>query len=144
MDKRQAFTLIEILVVLAIITIMLAVGIPFLRGGSQRMRLKSALRGSISLLNYARAEAISRRRWVKVDLKDNCLVSMIKSGENWDDMDRTYCFPKGLDVQWQGINAIVFFPSGEAESAGCIEIANDTGKHCLVCVSSLSGKVFVK
>ncbi len=143
---RAGFTLIEILVVLAIITIMLGVGIPFLRGGSQRMRLKSALRGSVALFNYARMEAISRRRWTKVELDtSSCLtVSLREDQEQWTALDKRYCLPKGLDVAWQGGNEVVFFPSGEAQTRVCLEVSNDMGKARDVCVSALSGKVSIE
>ena len=144
--KKNAFTLIEMLVVLAIITIILGVGIPFFRGGSQRMRLKSALRGSIALFNYARMEAISRRKWVKVELgPSSCLICSVRDGEgNWSPMDKSYCLPRGLSANWQGASEVVFFPSGEARSMACLAIKNDIGRSKKVCVSELSGKVFIE
>lgn len=143
---RDGFTLIEILVVLAIITVMLGVGIPFLRGSSQRMRLKSALRGAIGLFNYARMEAISRRKWTKIGLdSSSCLtVSLREDQGQWSSLDKRYCLPKGIDAVWQGGNEVVFFPSGEAQSRVCLKVSNDMGKARDICVSALSGKVSIE
>ena len=139
---KSGFTLMEMLVVLAIISIMLGVGVPFFRTSSQRAKLKAAVRGIISLLNYARMTAVGERNQVKALLEEGCIRIYVRHNDSWQSAGKQYCIPPGVMVSLN--NEIVFYPSGEAEESFCIEIKNDLGKQRQVCVSGLSGKVYTK
>ncbi len=129
------FTLIEILVVLAIISLVLGIAVPFFRGQSQRARLKGALRGTISLLEYARWLAVSNHQEIRVYLAEGCL----RTGEG--DTFKEYCPPSGLKVSLK--DKIIFLPSGEAEEKACVYLGNDLGTQRAVCASSLSGRIYI-
>lgn len=65
-DRRRAFTLVELLVVMAIIGIMAAVGIPALKGMGESNATGAAVRQLMDDLSYARSKAINERTTVYV------------------------------------------------------------------------------
>jgi prepilin-type N-terminal cleavage/methylation domain-containing protein len=56
--RRRGFTLIEMMVVLAIVAALTLVGAPYLRDAARHTRLKSAARDLAGAIQYARAQAI--------------------------------------------------------------------------------------
>ncbi len=56
--KRHGFTLLEMMVVIAIVAALVVVGAPTLRDGSRHTRLKSAARDLAGAIQIARAQAI--------------------------------------------------------------------------------------
>jgi type IV fimbrial biogenesis protein FimT len=67
MRRHQGFTLLELMVVLSILGIMLAVGIPGFRDFISNQRAKSASYELITSLMMARSEAVKRNATVKVE-----------------------------------------------------------------------------
>ena len=61
-EDRKGFTLMEMLVVLAVIGLLLGVSIPFFSGFTKGAKLKTATKGVAALLNTARGLAITYRK----------------------------------------------------------------------------------
>jgi len=74
MHSQRGFTLIELMVVLAIIAILAMIGIPGFQTTLQNSRMTSATNGLLSALQYARSEAVTQRTAVTVTPLD---------GANW-------------------------------------------------------------
>lgn len=72
--RARAFTFLEIVVVITIIGLLIAAGVPHMQKAHRKSELRMAARNIISLLKLARAEAISRRQRVEVrfDLQEHC------------------------------------------------------------------------
>ncbi len=137
------FTLIEMLLVLAIIGLMLTVAVPFFRGSSQRAKLKGAIFNTVSLLNYAKMLAIKDNKWVKVETTNNVCIKMFeKQGSSWVNTDKHYCLSAG--VKFSSFNNVVFLPSGEAKNTSCFTIQDSLSHKKNVCASELSGKIYLK
>lgn len=66
MKKVCGFTLIELMVTLAVLAILLTVGVPDFQAFIQKNRISAAANTLISALNLARSEAISRGSDVKM------------------------------------------------------------------------------
>lgn len=64
--RERAFTLVELLIVIAIIGIMAAVGVPALKGMSGSNDLSAATRQLLDDLSYARAKAVNERTTVYI------------------------------------------------------------------------------
>jgi type IV fimbrial biogenesis protein FimT len=74
-QRSQGFTLIELMVVIAVLAIMIALATPSFADFFERYRLRGAADKVVTLLASARAESVMRNRDVSVDFKG--------SGGNW-------------------------------------------------------------
>ena len=71
--KNRGFSLIELIVVMAIAVILFAIGIPMYASWSKKTQVKKDIYNIYSLLNDARVKAFT--------MKNNCTVSFISSNE---------------------------------------------------------------
>ncbi|MCK5829678.1 MAG: GspH/FimT family pseudopilin [Methylococcales bacterium] len=72
--NNQGFTLLELMVTLAIAGIIMVIGIPSFNDTIKNTRLTSNINELVASLNYARSEAVKR----------NMLVSIKKSATQWE------------------------------------------------------------
>lgn len=82
MTKIRGFTLVELLVTLAIAAILFTVGIPNLQDLIRNNRLTAATNAFVSSLNIARSEAIKQGRNATVCVSDTAIQNSC-SGTNW-------------------------------------------------------------
>ncbi len=83
-QKTSGFTLLELMVALAIGSIILVVGVPSFKGTLDNQRMTSATNELIMSLNLAKSEAIKRVAYVSV-CKSSDGVSCTAAGTSWDD-----------------------------------------------------------
>lgn len=83
MNKSCGFTLVELLITLTIATIVLAVGVPSFMAFIQNNRLVTGTNDLVSVLNFARSEAITRGLRVTV-CKSSDQTSCDTSGSGWE------------------------------------------------------------
>ncbi|MDX1692194.1 MAG: GspH/FimT family pseudopilin [Ketobacteraceae bacterium] len=72
--NQQGFTMVELMITLAIAGMLLAVGVPSMRAMIQVNKVAAESRAMVTALNYARSEAVTRKRAVSVVPTD---------GSNW-------------------------------------------------------------
>jgi len=77
--RLRGFTLIELMVTIAVLGILLALALPDLRSFMVGNRLSSDVNGLVGLINYARSEAIARNQDVVICPKDNVANTCIAS-----------------------------------------------------------------
>ncbi|HEX7643986.1 MAG TPA: GspH/FimT family pseudopilin [Burkholderiaceae bacterium] len=81
----RAFTLIELMIAMAIVGITLMAGLPLLKSWSQNMQVRASAEATLNGLQYARAEALKRNTTVRFTLMttadNNCAVSTGQT--NW-------------------------------------------------------------
>jgi prepilin-type N-terminal cleavage/methylation domain-containing protein len=141
------FTLIEIVVVVIIIAVMFAVALPSLRGMNEQNQLRSSSRELVSLMKYARSEAVFGERMTEVFLDTSKRLYWLdlrtpdpKTGEYSPGKKKTSNFEqkhelgKGLyfdeantiedNILKDSIIAIDFYPDGSASPA-IFTISND-------------------
>ena len=83
MKRSPGFTLIEILVVVAIISVMLAVAVASVASGRDAARARAAARGVAQMSHYANALAILRQRSAVISFSGNKIAVQL-SGEGVD------------------------------------------------------------
>tara|TARA_B100000749_G_scaffold192317_2_gene149154 strand:+ start:819 stop:1310 length:492 start_codon:yes stop_codon:yes gene_type:complete len=80
--REKGFTLIELMIVVALVAVMALVAIPSFVGLIRDNQVQAQAEEFNSLLQYARSESVIRRRAVNVDINAGTgLVDVIASGE---------------------------------------------------------------
>jgi type IV fimbrial biogenesis protein FimT len=83
MNARSGFTLIEMLTVVAVLTILVTIGIPNFRTLIQNNRATSQANELLTMLQYARSEALKRGRPVSVCRSNNGTTCGGTWAEGW-------------------------------------------------------------
>jgi len=142
--KPRGFTLVELLVVLAIGGLLLAVTPPLITAAMPGIELKAAARRTAGAMRLAREIAIAEGRdaaWV-VDVENNSYQI--------DGSHRRGSLPGGLEVelvaaenemQSDSVGAIRFFPDGSSTGGRVILKRGDAGYQ--VGVNWLTGRILV-
>ena len=140
----RGFTLVELLVVLAIAGLLLAVTPPLISSAMPGVELKAAARRTAGALRLAREIAIA-------DGRDAAWVIDIDSNRYRMDGDhRSGSLPAGLDVelvaaedemQSDSVGAIRFFPDGSSTGGRVILKRGDGGYQ--VGVNWLTGRILI-
>jgi type IV fimbrial biogenesis protein FimT len=93
MKKQHGFTLVELIVTVAVAAILMAIAMPSLRSSMTRSQVSTAANDFSATLQFARAQAVSLNRCVSVCSSQNTLnmaatsptvPSCTGSGVNWD------------------------------------------------------------
>ena len=148
--RPKGITLVELLVVLAIIGLILGISVPGLTRYAGQLRLKSTTRQMVGLVSLARSLAISSRQnhAVVVDLDQReVAVLNLASGEP---LERVLRLPSGVTVEVDvgGEPApeprIVFRPTGGLEGRTTTLVLADRGRSNTITVTGTTGAVSVQ
>ena len=78
--NRGAFTLIELLAILAILGVMVTLVAPMIAGGSDVSRVRSAARGTMQMSRYARTMAVLHQGAVELAFSENGRLNVSMEG----------------------------------------------------------------
>lgn len=159
----RGFTMIELIVVVAIVAIVFAAVRPALTGLFRGARERSGLRGIVGILSFARTEAVARGRLVRVlcDLREGVLWaerqvdpavdrsqfelqsvlgrSQVRLPEVLTITDLTI---GGQGAAGQPFGAIYFYPDGHTDGAS-LSLIGASGRGLLVELSPTTGRVTI-
>lgn len=136
------FTLIELMVTLAVVAITLAIGVPSFQSIVSDNRLSGAANGLIGAMNIARSEAIKRGRSVAItptgtDWNEGGTVAVVTPAETI----KTFSATTGITISMASA-AYTFLPSGFISLAAAEELlvcdsarTGETGRKITVAVS---------
>lgn len=151
---RRGFTFVELIFVVALLTILAAVTVPQLKKSFDSLVLQNFVSDFTSLAGYAQAKAISNGHEVRVNfdlpqkrlLAETRVVYQDASGnpaEEWSP-DKSKVIPDSVFVTLkENEGRIIFYPDGSSNKAE-FEIDGKGGKKYSVSVEEGTGYVNVK
>jgi len=153
---RQAFTLVEMLVVLAIIAMLLGISVPFTSGFGKGLRMKTAARGILGTLRVAKSNAITYRKkytvFFSIDEKEYWVED--SDGRMFDRKRRLpasikfgYERDEGEEVDpitFEG-DKVIFYSTGAVEgSSGSISIMDRAGNTRTISIIASTGNITIE
>jgi type II secretion system protein H len=164
-EKREksscGFTLLELLVVIALMSLIAGMVVPRMAGSLDRMNARTAARKVSAALRYARSQAAAEQiPYVAfLDTEENAIrigplpreeaSGFADSNNVSNPAMRSFSPPRGVRFQWvseaenrfsvsKETNEILFFPSGGA-SGGRIRLSDEDGREYILSVDRLTG-----
>lgn len=138
-DRAAGFTVLEMLVVLAIMASLVAISGPLLRGPPDRLQLQTTTRDILAALKSTRAAAIVRN-------SETTLVFDLDHGTFSSPAVRASSYPESihlnlkvalLEPEVTSRGSIKFFPDGS--STGADLVLTLRGRSAKICVNWLTG-----
>jgi len=83
MKKKSGYTLLEVMITMALLAIVMAIGVPSMTTFIQNDRLTTQINTLVGHLAYARSEAVTRSQQVGVCVSSN--TTSCTGGNNWEE-----------------------------------------------------------
>ena len=128
MQKNKGFTLIELMVTIAVIAIIAGMAAPFMNNMLLNQNLNKSTNTLISVMNEARAQAVLNRQNVKVDLSLNTVTPSSAEKEKMREKLLFGWSPSGKSELKTSVSPIVFDMTGRVSSSMTdvvIEVCNE-------------------
>lgn len=134
--KRKGVTLLEMLIVVAIIAMIGAIAYPSVSAGLDNIRLKSATDSVTAFLSGALARVERRRQAIEVVIspKENALI--LYSSE--PGYTRRLEMPDGIKISGDEARQFLLLPGGTPPEMG-IDLYNTRGAHRVVKIDPVTG-----
>jgi len=150
---KRAFTLVEMLVVLAIIGMLLGISLPFTSGFGKGLRIKTTARAIVGMMHVARSNAITLR-------KNYSVVFDVRNSRYWIEdstgqiFEKKYNLPVPLKFKIKDNeeadpvtfenDRVIFNSSGAIEGAsGSVTFTDKQGDSRTISVTASTGKITV-
>lgn len=163
---NRAFTLVELIVVLAIVGIVFGMSFPFFARFAKGSKLTNAATNISTVLRTARSYAISKRKNYLVIINDQATSSLYYAVKIYQDVDGTidrwHKLPQGIVVDRENTNfdsqsvpfpddssstaskpVVEFKPTGGATENGSIYIKDSEDNYKKITVINVTGRVKV-
>lgn len=151
--SNKGFSLVEILVVIALMAVLTVIGVPAIVSQITHMKLTRGVRDITSELNAARMKAISQNRPYRVDFDLNFSGSVDRyslsywGGASWTDDPARAAFdldPK-VDITSPGADfQVAFYPNGSATATDiCVVNAGKTDDRMRISVQGSTGMITI-
>jgi prepilin-type N-terminal cleavage/methylation domain-containing protein len=151
-SRSSGFTAVELLVTLAVIGLVLAIGVPGFRSMMESQRHQTSVSQVTSRLFLTRQMAVREKLPYVVALDPGNTAFRA-----WEDADDDGVWDAGerllgpfvlgdgirlMNVDWVG-DQITFFPNGSASRTGDVRVVSDSGRRSTIRVSAITGNTEV-
>ena len=131
--SAQGFSLIELVVVIALVGILLRLAIPPLRGALADQRAKTVAYETMAALNLARSEAIKRNTTITLTATTVTASSACSGTQQWtlsvgSSTLQSWCIPAGTSVS-AGFANVVFKVDGRTSAGTTITVCDSPGSR---------------
>jgi len=130
--QADGFTLVEVMVVLALIAVMGAIAVPRLAGRMSQNRLNGATRQVVNDMMWARMQAVTQRNEFRIFFIDEHVYKILDDDDNdGKEDDKEWTRTKDIrdpyyDIRIDSNINPIFFPRGSA-SMGTVTLTNPGG-----------------
>jgi type II secretion system protein H len=128
LDARRAFTLIELILVLAILAILVAIAIPSLEGVARSQGAKECSGQLMALARYAHTQAIADGVSYRLNIDSaGRRYYLTRQGDGPDfvelgeEIGRDHMFPDGINVEWDNAYALLQQQQQAAQATGQVQ-----------------------
>jgi len=112
-SDMHGFTLIELMITLALLTIVVGIAVPNFTAFIKRTQLQGQAEDLVATLQYARGEAVTRRTTAEVLMSDNDAWVVLVNGQPVRDLTHNTSLAK-MDAD---VASIIYRPNGTATPA---------------------------
>ena len=147
MMNRKGVTLIELIVVVAIIAIGAVLTTPNISGWLPNYRLRNATRDVASIMRFAQLKAVSNNisyRIVFDTVNDNYVIQYQDTGGGWVAEGDTQTLPTGVKFNTTFAGNITTFSPNSTATDGNVTLNNNKGATRRVRLLGLTGRIRVE
>jgi type II secretion system protein H len=132
--NKEGFTLVELIIVLAIMAILSAIALPSFQNYMAQRRLSGATRELYGNLSLARLKAVTMNQWIALNIDDGHRYTIFKDDnkdgivDNGEAISTLDIHPTYRDVNFSTASGTVFtfYPNGTG-ATGTLNLTNPTG-----------------
>lgn len=138
---RDGFSLIELIVVMALIIAALALFAPSFQNGLKSLELEGASRDLITRMKQARSEAIGKHKVLRIIFRNEPEGSSYTLTNDYEEEIKTYPLPLGVVFEWEDPEApdrVSFFPNGRSSGLR-FTLKNERGRRIPIHLDPVTG-----
>jgi prepilin-type N-terminal cleavage/methylation domain-containing protein len=144
--QQRGVTLIELMVVVALISLMVGISFPTITSGIDSLRLNAATNGVVSFLNSGLDRAERRQQMVEITVSKSASSLEMRSSEKAferklalpDGVSITHVLPEPEDGDPNALRTFILYPGGTVPGFG-IELINRRKVQRIVRVDPITG-----
>jgi general secretion pathway protein H len=147
---RRGYTLIEVVVVLLVVGVALAVGVPAIGRGADGLRARAEAAGVANFMRAAREQAVTRNRSYEVRVDSEAGVLMLIPSATGESRDtglvqaiRRVAAPVRISADPPLRRTVTFLPQG-LSSGGTFRVEAPGPRVYIITVDSITGRVVTR
>ena len=147
MMNQKGITLIELVVVMAIIAIGAALTTPNISGWLPTYRLRSATRDVVSIMRVAQLKAVSNNTSYRVTfntVNDSYVLEYQDTGGGWVTEGETQSLPTGVKFNTTFAGNITTFLPNSTATDGNVTLNNNKGTNKRIRLLGLTGRIRIE